>query len=291
MLKFNKEINYEPPPQLLKFWLFTRKNKYQVQLLLLPGLFQTTNFALDTFGFIVVLICEFLGLMNLMRVAENFQFIYALGLFVADIIFAILYHIPKGHQISVANELILTKDPIRREELKQSLVSGKLLQYASAIVIIALALFKVWGFYGLYGKGIDGLSFLIVMCYAVAATLHLVCTGYFIFEIVLKIQLGIHKWFNLSSSPTNSRSSEFFTTKLVREYNIGPHSIKYIRDADGKIVEDTHGQKGYRFEAKGVLEDYDLQLFIQEQTAGLAEKELIATKGLGLQMTTIGKTL
>ena len=54
MLKFNRQINYEPSNPILRFWLFTRKNKYQLQLVNLPGLFQTRNYTLDTLGFVLI---------------------------------------------------------------------------------------------------------------------------------------------------------------------------------------------------------------------------------------------
>lgn len=285
MLKFNREINYEPSPELLRFWLFSRKHKYRLQLVTLPGLLQTRNFTLDTLGFVLVIGCELVGLANLMRVATNFKLIYAVGLFAADIVFALLYHLPKARKIRVANELLLTGDADRRETLQQSLVMGRILQYISATVIVGLAAFKAWGFYGLYGKGLDGLAFFIIMCYAVAATLHLICTGYFLFESFFLARVGLHRWFHRDESPRVRRSREFKTDKALKDYSVGPHFIKRTAGPG------PDGMSSYIFEANGVLEDSDLQLFIQQQTNGLPERQLVATKGLELQMATIGITI
>ena len=281
MLKFSRTTNYEPSKQILKFWLWTRKSKYQVGLDL-PGLFQTFNFTLDTLGFLIVIICEVIGLVNLMRVAKDFHIIYAIGLFVADLIFAILYHLPKGSQKRVANEMVLTTDTNRQEDLNQSLFTGKALQIFSAVMIILIACFKVWAFWGFHPKT-DGLSFFILLCYAVAATLHLICSGYFLFECVFKLRVAYHHSFSRKQSPRNLRIREFTTTKSVREHNVDPHSLKIIETLEG-------GLKKIRFETSGVLEDSDLHLFIEHQT-GLIEKQLIATKGLELQMETIGINL
>src|SRR5690349_25100149 len=99
MVKFNHQIDYEPSKQILKFWLFSRKAKYQLQLVQLPGLFQTKNYLLDLIAFVLVLVCEFIGLMNLMIVSQDFKIIYVWGLFLADILFAILYHLPVSKKL------------------------------------------------------------------------------------------------------------------------------------------------------------------------------------------------
>ena len=47
----------------------------------------------------------------------------------------------------------------------------------------------------------------------------------------------------------------------------------------------------YIFETNGLLEDSDLHLFIEQQINGLAEKQLIAVKGLELQIETLSINL
>jgi hypothetical protein len=184
--------DYDVKASSLRYWPHTRKSEQGIGVFSFVGLFSTWHPILDTFGFCVIILGEIYGLLNLYNVGANLAFV--LGFFFGDIVFAILLHLPKKSNCINKNKLKLI-DPASPSfvTISGNISKNNFFIISCSAVIIFIALIKILGFSSLYGLRFDGLVLSIIISYIVVATLHIICTGNFLFFILYSIVLRTEK--------------------------------------------------------------------------------------------------
>jgi len=268
MPTIDHSLNFEPQINTKNFWLYSRKYENTYSGVKLPGLFRTYNYTLDTFGFCLIVILEVLGMVALKQVTA-LPTIVILALVTADILFAILAHLPVAKICRLKNEMVLEDNPARLANLRNQLGASKLLHYIPWVIIVGLALFKILGY--MTNSIFDGTTVAICLAYAVVALLHIVCTGYFLFECFNRII-----FFNPQKNQVLSLGGNInhFRTQLLEE------SIDFIAcEVNKHSIQKSDDSNQYVLKTWGVLTDDDLQAMIMRQKTQ-QQKMLLAKEGL-----------
>lgn len=275
MPTIDHSLDFEPQINTKNFWLYSRKHENTYSGVKLPGLFRTYNYTLDTFGFCLIIILEVLGMVALKQVTA-LPTIVIVALVAADLLFAILAHLPVAKICRIKNEIVLEDNPAKLANLNNQLSASKLWHYLPWIIIVGLALFKILGY--MANSIFDGTTVAICLAYAVVALLHIVCTGYFLFELFNRIVFFNPQKNQVLSSGGNingyrtqylDKSTDFIDCKVNK------HSIQKSDDADQYVLKTW-----------GVFTDDDLQAMIMCQK-NQQQKMLLAKEGLRHQYQNI----
>lgn len=270
MPKIEKDINFKPSKSVQKLWFNSRKAEKIYGGVRLPGLYNTSGFALDAVLFFIMLFLEVLGMYNLMQVGD-FAFIMAMGLIVLDVIFAIMAHANHANKIIQINNSITSADSRKQQSYKNQ-VNGvrKFISYIGKFGIIALAIFKIVAFQGLLGYGyFNGLSLFIIATYMVVAYIHLYHTGYFLFENIASIAFNRQKskfikdGINFGVSDDKPLKHDFDTTKTFREFSVNKRRL-YLNPNKNKSPE-SESKNYYILESIGIFDDDDVSMFVNHQ--------------------------
>ncbi len=255
--------NFEMSVVTKRFWLYTRKFSNQYGGVTLPGLFQTRQYTFDLFLFIVIITCEIIGIINLQRVGQ-FNIIFVFSLFLADILFAIFAHLPKGKICRIKNQLILAEEAEEISRLKKQKKIRVFISSIFKLLIVGLALFKVLGFYFLHGT-FNGLSFLICLTYAVAAFLHIYATGYFLWEtlVIIRVAFEHNKFLSIDKKTQNPYKTEgTFPHGFESKTPLNPATVNRH-----SLIQDPESADKYILNTFGILTDRDLQNLIAQQSS------------------------
>lgn len=280
------DVNFEPSRDTKYWWLYTRKTSSLHAGVTLPGLFQTSQFNLDAAAFTVIVIGEIYGLYNLFIVAQ-ISILYVIGLFLADLIFAICRHIPQGSICKKENLRVLTDDPDKQARLHRQIVNLHRFSLIFTLLILSIALFKIVSFYALQGGVFDGITFAISLSYGIVGILHITSTGYFLSELLVSFLV----WRDRNTFLSNIENSRF-TVKTTRKFYLKSHILLENDDvAQHRIYLDTDGQtseNGYPqvMETWGVLTDNQLNDLIMQQKQA-EQKRIVAIEGLRHQLDEI----
>lgn len=255
-----------------RWWKYTRKYSNTYGGVTLPGLFQTRQYTFDLFLFLLIIACEVIGVINLIKVG-NFNVVFVWSLFALDLLFAFCAHLPKGRILEMKNRFILTEDDALKANIKRQIFIRRFISITCKVVIVTIASFKVISFITLYGV-FDGISFLICITYAIAAFLHIYATGYFLFELALRIKIFFEHNAFLSHGKVNSnpywikrtRPHNFISNTLLVEFQVNRHKL-FKRNND------------YILETWGILTDEELQSIIAQQE-NHEQRRIIAIEGL-----------
>ena len=270
-------------------------------------MFETINYRIDSFLFIVALVLEFWGLINLMNVMNLSPFSkLALvgGGILVDLLFAIGAHWNQRKICRAENEILLVKYAEiappnqqaiegRIEDLKGYILKLKITPWICKIILIGLALIKISFFKANAPIG-NSLVFPIIVTYVIVAVIHIYATGYFGAEFVLRAFYLRPEWnkyrrnqrANVASIndlkgkgtpvsfPENAAITQYaLQAKTLRQPNPDyvPHQINV-----------NQNDKTYEFVTFGVLTDAQLKNFVNQQGSKEAEKA-IAKEGLHRQ--------
>lgn len=287
MPRINPNENFEPSRSTKFWWTYTRKTSTYHSGVTLPGLFQTSQFYLDSTAFFIIIIGELYGLYNLYVIAQ-ISFVFVVGLFLADLIFAIIGHIPQGISCRANNILALSEDRKRIGIEKKSIRRWRLLSLGAYIIIITLALFKIISFYALQGGVFDGITLAIILSYGIVAILHISSTGYFLSELLLSIML----WRERNKFYSNDEDSSFFKINGSRKSliisevplenaNVDKHKLYPASKSKAK-----ESKYQYYLETWGILTDRQLESLIGHQKLRV-QMQVLAGEGLRHQFVNI----
>ncbi len=282
-----KLADFEPSTRVKSLYLYTRKSPYKIDdEVTLPGLFQTAFLRFDALAFVGILLGEVYGLFNLYKVAQ-FEIYMPIGLFLADVFFAVLAHIPRRVALEARMDYLVAKwnDAIdiktKNDNVARALHKEKKSKRWTRIweaAIIGLALFKILLFFGIYGR-FDGITLAVILSYVIVALLHVMSTGYFVF--------GLIHWIYLKSDE-NKHLSVGSSESIFRP---GRERQTTIMGAKDGLVETTVNDKHhlerkesneYVLRTTGILMDDELHTFINVQRTQ-EQKKLVARGGFEQQ--------
>lgn len=192
--------DFEPGKTTKKLWTYVRKQERTVVGITLPGLFDISHFGLDAILFVVVIVLELWGLINLWMV--GLPLISIPLAFLLDLTFAIVHHIFSMGKTCVLKNRIVVAELTARGTLKSSnkleitaesqrlqqqyrdqIRSRKFFAGVFALLIFALSVLKIIGFYGLH-EVFDVFTLAVLVSYVIVAILHVKVTSYLIFALL-----------------------------------------------------------------------------------------------------------
>jgi hypothetical protein len=253
MLNLDPGVDFEPSKTTKALWKWVRHGSFHVAGISVPGLFDITHFPLDCFAFTVVVALEAWGLVNFLRVGRV-QLIFVVGLFLADLAFAILAHYPRGGICLRSNQLVYEYKTENVARLRKHIGRGRLYSRVFATFIILIALFKIGSFIGLAGQ-FNGLVLAIVVSYAIAAVLHIISTGYFLYAILAQLFL----WANRNQFDAAPADENVFRIVDARPHKFDSTIALSTGQVDKHNLEQRDGH--YILNTWGVLTDRQVQAF------------------------------
>jgi hypothetical protein len=196
--------NYEPSVLIKKyFWLLiSRKKTYIGKSFITPGLFTQDRFVLNSIFFILILILEIWGFINLKNVIPKplLAFIFTL----LDFVLAIFSHaiLNKGIVLSKIKKLLASNGESftkglapKGEEAKQKRVLNVLIfiKILFIVAIFFLAWWKIDNFVVYYDAGVLGIIVLMIIIYILSALFQVIFSGNFLFEFVFRAMVNQQK--------------------------------------------------------------------------------------------------
>ncbi len=280
----NAGENFEPSVKTKNFWLYTRKSERNFGGITLPGLFQTRGMLMDTLATFLVILLEFFGLYVLV-IYGDIKYFNAIFLFLADLLFVILKHfISTGYIIKYKNQIVLNSDGNEEARLISKINFRKFLSKLFSFLIISIALFKVLAFYATIGQ-LTGVTFLIILTYAIVAILHLSTTGYFLGNLWYSFFLFFdrRKFLKKNVFVIESHRDHVFTPLVKLKGNpISDFSNnKYPQEA---IL--IQRETDYVLKSWGILDDDERDRLIMKQES-IDAKRILASEILNHQMSNI----
>ena len=243
---------FAPSGNTKSMWRFTRKKDWHPAGTF-PGLFQTHHYDVDATGFFLVIFLELWGLSNLLSVG-GIRFVHVAGLFAADLLFAICRHLPQGEICVDENLLAVTTDPQEKGKIRSRLFRRRAFTHLFSLLIFLCAALKVVGFFALQGGEWDGLTLLILVSYAVAAVLHIKCTGFFLAGAITSVRMWLdHRaWIEGGQTAISSQRHQFPSSASILPLEVEKHRLVSIVDHPGV----------YALETQGILTDRQLKQFV-----------------------------
>lgn len=288
MPRLNPRQSFEPSRSTKWWWRYTRKSSTLHGDVTLPGLFQTAQFKFDFAAIVVIIFGELVGLANLLAVGQM-TLLFTAGLFLADLLFAIGLHFPKG-PINFAENKRMVDVEDEKARWDRLIMKWKLVSVFFALLILCVALFKTVSFYVLQGGVFNGLTLAIVLSYAIVALLHISSTGYFLSEALLT---SLIRWNRNAFLSQNEKRSEPCTITDYRKYRF--QSDEALEAASTvaastpthnrmhKLYKEEGSTNTYILETFGILDDYQLQDLIMQQHNDKQES-ILAIEGLRHQL-------
>ena len=258
---------YEPGKASKHRWTGTRKAPYEAGQRRLPGLFQTYAFGRDAILFALMLLAEIYGLANLALVRHYTLFILPLGLFLLDVIGALLLHFKSGLRCQVANQLVAAPASDDREHLKLRCKPWHTaVRILGALAILAVAGFKVTSFIAFAGGQAAGLALAVVLAYGLAAFVHLTATGHFLAEIWTRLNMALERRSALASEDFKTSPHRVVDHRaLLFDSPIELLPTQIARHALVAVVSGQAGAHRYKLRTFGVLTDRNVVSLLGEQ--------------------------
>lgn len=290
---------FEPSLNTKNAWMFTRKSPYTPAAgTTFPGLCTTKGFDTDAIVFAAVICLEAWGLVSLISSfglfgpEGNFNWLGVGGVvaaFILDLTLAIGRHIPAGRECKYKNKDVLAETPHEKEALRKERGRLWLLSPLCAVLISALAAFKIFLFYELNASaGITGLTASVFVSYVLAAIIHINNTGYFAAACWFshKVKKDYRIWAG------NGAKAPELTIYRRRRFDIvipDGDTIKINLAKAGEHLiragDKARNEAAYVLETYGILTDRGLQDLVGQQptTSGPAKK-IVAEVGLHAQL-------
>lgn len=265
------ELNFEPSQITKMWWQYVRKAPTTFAGVKLPGLFQCSNFTLDTFGFMLVLVLEVWGLVNLLRVGD-LNPLFVVLLFALDLLFAVCRHLPVGGICTRENRLVVVEDPVEKEQLMAEVWRLRVITRIFTLLILVIALFKAVSFQALQRGVFNGLTAAILVSYLISWVLHISATGYFLFGLFAaaffrydqSIFIGEDHSRPGDLSVTTTRRHVFHSKVPLTEVKVHKHWLRKSPQGDGL----------YELRTWGILTDDQLHALIGAQVDGEAKRQV-----------------
>jgi hypothetical protein len=288
MHDLNPHEKFEPTQQTKKMWRFTHKSCSEAEQQEPPGLFSTTGS--DHVWFIVVLIAEVFGLWGLF-VLGSAQPLYVVFLFLGDLVLAVCRHLPQGRLCQLENELDVALlevdvDDVGIVRLRNKISKMKTIQLICSLFIIGLAIFKVVSFYALQGE-ITGIVIGVCISYAIAAAIHIRCTGYFLFAIPVSILMYRDRTLFLEGTPRPTRTEithyreHQFTSQVKVNGKLEKVDLKETNSDYQSLTKCQNNQ--YLLKTCGVLTDQQLKNLIGGEVNN-TQKKVVRREGKRVQL-------
>lgn len=199
--------SYEPIKGSKSRWLFTRKKALPSEMGSYPGLYQTHNYNVDFFMFILVIGLELYGLYILRNVIPPGYKNVPIYAFIADVVFAILAHLGNGWLCIAKNKKRLaengnirfTKNPddtnadTEIEKYKWKIVAIMCWLVFFDFIIVGLAVLKFVSILT-YSTFVGGFVIFLFVIYIICIpTIHIFFTGYFLSELWFRFFIKMEK--------------------------------------------------------------------------------------------------
>lgn len=280
----DQDRDFEPTRNAKHWWLYTRKSSTVCAGVTLPGLFQTSQFFMDTLGFFGALTLELFGLYMLYSIGQIILF-FTVSYFLADVILAISRHIPQGKICMLMNEIVISNDPKEIFVKIRRIRNRKIIQYVLSIFIVGMASFKVFSFYAMI-EALDPQVVIVCMSYLIVAYLHIKCTGYFLFEILAwyLVRRDRNRYFRGAGCAIGDHRRHFFNANpaLVNaEIHLSPKGSHRLHHTPPEGDGNAHA-----LETWGVLIDAQLHI-LQGGQMWDEQRRVVAVEGLKHQLNNI----
>lgn len=267
--------DFEPGKTTKRLWTYVRKQERTVVGITLPGLFDISHFGIDALLFVVVIVLELWGLINLWMV--GLPLISIPLAFLLDLTCAIGHHIfSVGKTCVLKNRIVVAELAVRetlksdnepeitaetqrlQQQYRDQIRKRKFFSGFFALLIFALSVLKIVGFYGLH-EAFDIFTLAVMVSYVIVAILHVKVTGYFIFALLAEWFLRKDKGRyvrqgtgRLPAGQPNRISFIRTSNQLNDEHSIGEHNLCKV-------------EGGYQLRTHGILTDDQLSALVGYQ--------------------------
>lgn len=271
--EFDPQEHFEPSAKTKWASLYTHKSAYRVAGTVLPGFFQTSRFPWQLVGFFMIFILE--GLATAWSFEEGASVQIIIGLMLFDIVLAIASHWYHASYVEHANHILFAEDHLANA-LQLKLRKAVIWRNVFYLLIFASAVLKFAFFFMVY-LFFDATALLIAVCYLIGGVLHILCTGYAIYTlIVFAPKIGReHKKY------VTSTGTRYIANELDLEVDVNGLAPKEIVVGEHRLYQ-RDGQ--YFLSTKGILTDGELRNMIAKQV-GKNERWWMATEGVKRQFT------
>ena len=275
----NNTKPFDPTRSTKRFWLYTKKNELNYGVTL-PGLCETTGYSTQMLAFFGVLILEIVPTVYGIKQGLLWQAVVA-AIFV-DIFFAVVAHWWHNKILLLKNQLVITYDPISKQNLKRQISKYNYLTNSFYFLIFLSGCIKAILFYKAY-IFFDAIVCGVFVCYLLGAILHITYTGYFLYTS--RFYWFLHGEFKeyLNTNQGEKIGNHSVTERKDQKINTDGTNIQFETTTKGlhRIFKDTNGF--YHFETLGILTDKELAGFIEAQQNPIA-RDVIAREGLSRQL-------
>ncbi|HYK04048.1 MAG TPA: hypothetical protein VE974_20000 [Thermoanaerobaculia bacterium] len=283
MFTFQAGEEFEPSATTKRWWLFTHKTERTVAGITLPGLFQTTHYEWQLFGFLCIFLLE--GFAIWQSHTEGVVITAILTTILLDFVLAVISHAFQAPICRLKNELVYASAD-DEGRLKRQLRRRRLWQQFFYLLILISAGLKVYWFYSVYQQ-FDAKAIFIATCYILGGILHIFCTGYAVFTAIHESKLrGEHNQY-LDSGRKNFKIKDEMTEIIPIECIPGKTGYAQVEldDLPAATERTSNGASGRvsRLRTKGILTDGDLHWLIAFQKAD-EQMRTLATYGVKHQM-------
>ena len=275
-MEFNISENFEPSKWLKNFSLYTHKDSYDIGAGLEepPGLFQV-NWLRYIGYFIGVAVIAGIEYWAYKQVQQRTNANVVLGAILIDILFALVAHIGVNKIQKLKNERFLEKDRDLRDAKDKAIGQQRIWFYVGIILISLSTAVKIY--YLLKINPPLNILFLIMVAYVLGSTLHIICTGYFVFETIFHVRF----WYEHRKSKGKAKGKYMYDRGDYEEKEIGIGNIEITEHNNHKIIRKENGS--FWLQTKGLLTDTELAVFVNRQKEK-ESKKLVADAGVSRQL-------
>lgn len=267
---FNRNENYLPSQRTINLSLFSKKKRYESYNAFRPGLIGVEGYNWQALAFILILLIE--GGATIYAKSQGIKIEAIVVAIFVDIILAIAAHVRHSKLVRLKNEKVFRPDDQKGRILNSIKKEKRFKSFFNSLILFS-GLFKAYLFFTAFGRINDIIPWGVAIFYMVAAILHVLFTGYFIFTSIYYISnRKDRKRFENSNRKENNHDSE----KRIELKATEPISFKKV--AIGKHAITQENDK-YYLVTQGILTDFEL-----DELIGLQEDDsariLLCKKGV-----------
>ena len=271
---------FEPSKELRQFGLYTKKFSLASHDAERPGIFSVYGYPWYALAVLGILILE--GIALYLSIEKGVDINAVLGLIIIDFFIAGIGHHLTIKEIKYRENKLVFTDGLEAENINSQIRSRKQIKLVSHLLILAMAMLKCHWFLEVYFRsgGIDAIALIVCLFYILAAFLHIVATGYFIYTSIFYIR----RWLQRRKHRT-SRGKEFaFDLANPRKHYFKPEIalIPAQSSRQSLYLEADH----WVLETHGVFTDLQLDELVGKQHSALQKKALVI-EGVRHQMNMI----
>lgn len=277
-MEFNIRENFEPSKWLKNFSLFTYKDSYDIGAGLEkpPGLFQVNW--LRYIGYLIgVAIIAGIEYWAYKQVKSRTDASVILGAILIDILFALVAHIGTNKIQKLKNDLFLETNKDSQDGIKDAIGRQRIWRYIGITLISLSTAVKLYFTLKVLTKAGINILFLMMTAYVVGSILHIICTGYFVFETIFHLRF----WYEHVMSRGRAKGKYMYDRGKYEEKVIEMGNIVVTEHNNHKIIQKEDGS--FCLQTKGLLTDTELAVFVTRQKED-ESKKLVARAGVSRQL-------